>query len=166
MKLIIIIILILALLAFFYYTRIKEEISDLKFDFDLNAIDVSSFNLNDLLLGEGGKLKANVKFIVENQGRIPISFSNLNIQIKYKDKLIGQTSKEDINNFRKIKINPYYINGGITVESQIFDVYVNKELIELIGLIKSNLNPSIYYSIGISVYGLKIKKDSLVTIKN
>lgn len=159
MRILLTVIVILSVILFLYAIKIKTDIEELEYSFDISNIDLSSFSLSDIT-GGGAKIKTKVQINVKNKNSLPISFSNLNFYIYYNNQIIGQSSKDEQSNFQKITIPA---NSQVNIY-QFLDIYVNSNSISLLKAIKQKEHPAIQYTASVRFFGININVNSEYTI--
>lgn len=157
MKIIIWVIVIVAIVVFIYIF-LNLSASRIGFNFSLNKVDFSSFNLEDFV-NNNAFIKIDVNTLVTNLNPFNINFSFLEVWICHNNILIAKSSKVLEG---KIGISSNSITNFVLP----LDLYINSESIKVASLLKLKQPVEIQYTVKLNLFGISIPKYSDKYISN
>src|SRR5207253_4038894 len=152
MKFVIALIIVILVVVFYYYIHITTEINNLDFKVDIKSVNFSQFVLTDFS-STRSQILSNIQIDINNTGSLALSFTNLYIEVYYKDALIAKTSGNP-NNALKVKINKY----SKTVVKQEFIIYLNKNLTQFVQDL-NNANTFLNFKVKVNWFGITISQE-------
>lgn len=145
-------IIVIVEIVVFIYILLNLIASRIAFNFSLNQVDFSSFNLTDFK-SNNAHIQLKVNTLVTNLNPFNINFSFLEVFICHNNILIAQSSKVLEG---KISIPGNSITNFVLP----LNLYVNAESIKVAALLKLKQRVKIDYTIKLKLFGIPIPKYS------
>jgi len=134
--------IIIAVVIVAIYIYVLVSISKIYFKFDLAGISLGEIT-------DQSKVNLKINSYIENLNKFRITFSDLFVQLYYKNELIASSIKKDINKYT------IPLKGTLSFKEDL-QLFVNNTTVKLITDIATKQPVSIDYIVNVKIFGIKI----------